>query len=92
MKIAKLVGSIAAALIATFCCQSWGQSVYPDRPVRVVVGVAPGHTTDILARMLATSLTKSLGQSFFVENKLSDHGSCRTVHPDIAMPEPQDGS
>ena len=88
MKIAKLVGSIAAALTATFCCQSWGQSVYPDRPVRVVVGVAPGQTTDILARMLATSLTKSLGQSFFVENK---PGAGATLGPDFVSKARPDG-
>jgi tripartite-type tricarboxylate transporter receptor subunit TctC len=37
---------------------------YPARPVRVIVGFAPGGGTDILARALSQQLSESLGQSF----------------------------
>ena len=41
----------------------------PTRPVRIVVPSAPAGGTDIVARVLAQHLSKSLGQQFFVENR-----------------------
>ncbi len=80
--------TVVTALAATVCTPAWAQSSYPERPVRVVVGVAPGQTTDILARMLATSLTKTLGQSFYVENKA---GAGATLGPDAVAKAAPDG-
>jgi tripartite-type tricarboxylate transporter receptor subunit TctC len=42
---------------------------YPNKPVRVIVPVAAGGPTDIVARMLAERLSKIWGQQVFVENK-----------------------
>src|SRR6187401_199572 len=42
---------------------------YPSRPVRVIQLTAPGGSLDIMARMLAQSLSESMGQQFYVENK-----------------------
>lgn len=42
---------------------------YPARPVRIIVPYAPGGATDIVARILADRLGKTLHQSFYVENK-----------------------
>ncbi|HJY19502.1 MAG TPA: tripartite tricarboxylate transporter substrate-binding protein, partial [Xanthobacteraceae bacterium] len=42
---------------------------YPTRPVRILVGFPPGAATDIVARLVAQSLSERLGQQFFVENK-----------------------
>ncbi|MBI4190006.1 MAG: tripartite tricarboxylate transporter substrate binding protein [Betaproteobacteria bacterium] len=42
---------------------------YPAKPIRVVVGYAPGGGTDVIARFFAQKLTESLGQSVIVENR-----------------------
>jgi tripartite-type tricarboxylate transporter receptor subunit TctC len=42
---------------------------YPVRPVRFVVGYAPGGVTDIAARLMGAQLSERLGQSFVIENR-----------------------
>ena len=44
-------------------------ATYPNRPIKIIVPVAPGGTVDIVARALAEALTKPLGQQVIVENK-----------------------
>ena len=42
---------------------------FPNKPVRLIVPVAAGGPTDIVARMLAEKLSKMWGQQVFIENK-----------------------
>jgi tripartite-type tricarboxylate transporter receptor subunit TctC len=42
---------------------------YPNKPVKIIVAFTPGSATDILARVTADYLTRSMGQTFVVENR-----------------------
>src|SRR6476660_2088194 len=42
---------------------------YPVRPVRLIVGLAPGGSADILARLIGQWLSERLGQQFVVDNR-----------------------
>lgn len=61
---------------------------YPNRPVRVVVALAPGGNADINARLVATGLSQRLGQQFLVENRPSGGG---TVAFETVAQTPPDG-
>ena len=56
------------AIGAALCLSAFAQT-YPAKPVKVVVGYAPGGAVDIVARTLGQGLSASLGQAFVVENK-----------------------
>lgn len=59
----------ACALMLGALTGGQAMAAYPERPVNVIVGFAPGGTNDILARLMASELAKRLGGSFVVENK-----------------------
>lgn len=48
---------------------------FPDRPVRIVVGGAPGSTSDIIPRLLAPQLQKFWGQPVIIDNKPGADGA-----------------
>ena len=67
----KRLGILAVAMLCLAASAAFGQSAdkYPSKPIKIVVPYGPGGATDIVARILADQLSKSLGQSVYVENK-----------------------
>lgn len=61
---------------------------YPERPVRIVLGFAPGGATDQLARVLARKLGERLGQQFIVDNR---PGAATRIGMEAVQKAPADG-
>ena len=78
---------VALALPGTATAQGPSEA-YPAKPVRVVVGLAPGGATDIQTRLFAQKLSESLGRSFVVENRTGAGG---TVAYAYVAKSPPDG-
>jgi len=71
--------------------QGWAVAqppAYPQKPVRVLVGLVPGGNPDVLARMVAAKLSESLGQQFIVENR---PGMSSGIAADVVAKAPPDG-
>ena len=86
----KLLAQAATVLIATATATApaFAQADYPTKPVKIIVAFPPGGTSDVMARMLADELTKSLKQPFIVENI---GGAGGTIGMDRALKLPADG-
>ncbi|MBV9239454.1 MAG: tripartite tricarboxylate transporter substrate binding protein [Xanthobacteraceae bacterium] len=61
---------------------------YPTRPVRIIVGFAPGGAADITARLIALWLTDQLGQQYIVENR---PGAGTNIGTEAVINAPADG-
>ena len=83
----KLSRSLLCLALAAFAGGALAQS-YPARPVKIIVAFTPGSATDIIARLLADAFTKSMGQTFIVENK---PGAGGIVGTEAAKNAPPDG-
>ena len=77
-------GAAALPAVSRF---AWAQA-YPARPVRIIVGFAPGGTTDIAARLMGQWLSERLGQQFVIENR---PGASTTIGTEVVVRAPADG-
>jgi tripartite-type tricarboxylate transporter receptor subunit TctC len=69
------VGAAASLCLLASSSASLAQAAWPTKTVRVVVGFAPGGTTDVMARVIAQGLSEALGQSVIVDNKPGASGN-----------------
>ena len=85
------VAGLTALLLAPFigtAAQADAAADYPNRPVKVIVGWAAGGATDVIARVLAEKLTKSMGQPFVIDSK---PGAGGILGADALAKSPADG-
>jgi tripartite-type tricarboxylate transporter receptor subunit TctC len=61
---------------------------YPSRPVRIIVGFAPGQAIDIVTRIIGQWLSERLGQQFIIENRPGAGGNIAT---EAVVRAPPDG-
>jgi len=83
-----LQNRFALAVALLLACGIASPQTYPDRPVKVIVPFTPGSATDILGRLTAEQLAKSLGRAFVVENRAGAGGIPGT---EAAKNAPADG-
>lgn len=81
-----VLSAAAVAFAAATSCVNAQQ--WPDKPIRVVVGFAPGGFTDVLGRLIGQKLSERLGQPVVVENK---PGAAGTVGADVVAKSKPDG-
>ena len=62
----------ATLLLSALCASA---QTWPARPVKLLVGFAPGGPTDLVARLIAQRLTQQTGQAFVVENRPGANGA-----------------
>jgi tripartite-type tricarboxylate transporter receptor subunit TctC len=64
-----LAGALTLMHPGAAAAQTDAAAGYPKAPVKMIVGLAPGGSNDIIARIVAQKLSERLGQPFIVENK-----------------------
>jgi len=84
----RLLGLSGAVLALPAWSRLAQAASYPARPVRLVVGYAPGGATDITARVIAERLSERFGQQFFVENR---PGAATNIATEQVVRSPPDG-
>src|SRR5262245_24318274 len=76
-----------AAVFSAVSCVARAQG-YPSRPVRIIVGFAPGQAIDIVTRIIGQRLSERLGQQFIIENRPGAGGNIAT---EAVVRAPSDG-
>ena len=82
---------LAVAVLTALCCSGIAQAqapAWPAKPIRLVIGFAPGGAADFVARTLAEPLSRSLGQQVVVENRA---GAGSSLAADFVAKAPADG-
>ena len=84
-----LLGVSVTLLLHAAFASARGQEVaaYPSRPVHIIVPSAAGGTTDIVARVIAQALTRSLGVTFIVEQKVGGNTNIGSAFVSKAAPD-----
>lgn len=77
MQFKRTLVTLLGLATATF---AQAQGTWPTKPITLVVPFAAGGPTDVVARTLAASMTKTLGQTVVVENKLGAGGNVAAAY------------
>jgi tripartite-type tricarboxylate transporter receptor subunit TctC len=66
--MSQVVVLLTASIALVPSGSAWGQA-YPTKPVRLIIGGLPGTAPDVIARLIAPTITESLGQSLILDNR-----------------------
>lgn len=83
----KLVALTAAAIGLAFATGASAQATYPTRPITVIVPFAAGGPTDVVARIVADHMSKTLGQQLVVENVAGAGGTTGITRGATSTPD-----
>ncbi len=83
MKVTPIAALLLVAAALPAAAQQW-----PTKPLRIIVPFAPGGASDVIARILASKLTDSLGQTVVVDNR---PGAGANIGIGLAAKSPADG-
>ncbi len=83
-----LLRGVALLLVASLAAPATAQSVYPARPIKLVVPYPPGALTDLLARAIGERLSAALKEPVIVDNK---PGAATLVGAEFVAKQPPDG-
>ena len=78
---------VGAAVLPNLTRVAWALD-YPTRPVRIIVGFAPGGPADTIARLTGHGLSERLGQQFIIENRT---GAGTNIATEAVVNAPPDG-
>jgi tripartite-type tricarboxylate transporter receptor subunit TctC len=84
----RLAAAAAAAAIAPALPRAASAPDYPTRPIKLIIGYAPGGSADIVARVLSERLSERLGQPIVLENR---PGAGTTIATEAVVRSPPDG-
>jgi len=78
---------LAALLLALPAAVTSAQDAYPNKPIRLILGFAPGGISDVLGRALGASLSRNIGQQVIVENRPGAGGSLAAGYMKTQAPD-----
>ena len=79
--------AFAATAIAAVAPQAAQAQAWPTKPVTLVVPFSAGGPTDVVARLLGATMTRTLGQSVLIENKTGAGGTIAAAYTARAQPD-----
>jgi tripartite-type tricarboxylate transporter receptor subunit TctC len=84
----RIAATSALAVAAALSCGIAAAQQYPAKPIRMIVGFAPGGGTDLVARIIGAKMAESWGQPVLVDNRA---GATGTIGADLVAKAPPDG-
>ena len=86
MRFATSLKTLTALSVALAASVSFAQA-FPSKPIKIIVPFAPGGSTDIVARIMASKMSKTIGQTVIVENRAGAGGSIGAAEIAKAAPD-----
>jgi tripartite-type tricarboxylate transporter receptor subunit TctC len=80
--------ALCTLAVCTFAAGAACAQTYPSKPVRIVVGVPPGGTTDVVARLVGQKIGEQVGQQVLIDNR---GGAGGNIGAELVAKSPADG-